>query len=334
MTYSSGSERSLGPSGPEPAGCDAVGSYVDCRQSEGKRMNNLHGVLTALVTPFTAGGDEVDEASLRTLVEYNVTSNVHGLIPAGSTGEFAAMSNKERRQVVEIVVDQTAGRVPVIVQTGAMTTRDAIALSQHAEKSGAAAVMVVAPYYEPLTVAETMNHFRSIASSIDVDVMVYNLPVATGVNLLPEDVAELAMDVPNIKYLKDTSGDYAQAARLIHEYSDVLGVFIGHDTLYFAALVEGAAGAVNGGANFIAPELVDVYNSIRSGHIAAARDLWNRVFPVAEFLMSGGYVTGVKGALKILGRPVGDPRAPMESLEGEREAELRKILAAFETAAV
>lgn len=296
-------------------------------------MKNLHGVLTALVTPFTSDGENVDEASLRSLVEDNIGCRVHGLLPAGSTGEFAAMSDKERRQVVEIVIDQAGGRVPVIAQTGAMTTREAIELSRHAESAGAAAVMVVAPYYEPLTLGETMDHFRAIASSVDVDVMVYNLPVVTGLNLLPEDVAILAGEVPNIKYLKDTSGDYAQAARLIHEYSDVVGVFIGHDTLYFAALVEGAIGAVNGAANFIATELVEIYEHVKSDDVVVARDVWNQVFPVAKFLISGGYVTGVKGAMEILGRSAGPPRRPMEILEGDRAAELRRILQPFAGAA-
>jgi 4-hydroxy-tetrahydrodipicolinate synthase len=296
-------------------------------------MNSLHGLLTALVTPFTEGGEQVDEANLRSLVEDNIGCNVHGLVAAGSTGEFAAMSDKERREVVEIVIDQAAGRVPVIAQTGAMTTREAIDLSRHAQSAGAAAVMVVAPYYEPLTLGETLHHFRAVASSVDIDVMVYNLPVATGVNLLPNDVADLAASVPNVKYLKDTSGDFAQGALLIHEYSDVVGVFIGHDTLYFAALVEGALGAVNGAANVVATELVDIYDRIHAGDIVGARDVWNQVFPFAQFLVSGGYVTGVKGALDVIGRSTGAPRPPQETLGGDREVELRGILALSDHAA-
>jgi 4-hydroxy-tetrahydrodipicolinate synthase len=297
-------------------------------------MSSLHGLLTALVTPFTAGGDSVDEPRLRALVDYNVESGVHGLVPGGSTGEFAAMSDDERRHVLEIVVDQTAGRIPVIAQTGGMTTKEAIGLSRHAEATGATAVMVVGPYYEPLTVNETMHHFRAIASSVGIDVMVYNLPVATGVNLLPQDLAMLAGDVPNIRYVKDTSGDFTQGARLIHEYSDVVAVFIGHDTLYFASLVEGAAGSVNGGGNFIAAELVEIYDHVKAGDIEAARTIWNRVFPVAEFLVSGGYVTGVKGALDILGKSAGAPRPPMETLEGTRELALRNILSTIEPVAI
>jgi 4-hydroxy-tetrahydrodipicolinate synthase len=296
-------------------------------------MESLHGLLTALVTPFAAGGEQVDEVGLRALVEDNISCKVHGLVAGGSTGEFAALSESERRLVVEVVIDQTAGRIPVIAQTGGMTTREAIDLSRHAQSAGATAVMVVAPYYEPLTLDETLNHFRAVAASVDIDVMVYNLPVATGVNLPPSDVAALAESVPNVKYLKDTSGDYAQGALLIHEYSDVVGVFIGHDTLYFAALVEGALGAVNGAANFVATPLVEIYDHICADNVVAARDIWDKVFPVAQFLVSGGYVTGVKGAMELIGRSAGVPRLPLEPLSGAREAELRAILALSEYAA-
>ena len=295
-------------------------------------MSDLHGLLNALATPFTAGGEDVDESALRSLVEYSITSGLHGLVPCGSTGEFAAMTEAERRRVVEIVIDQTAGRVPVVSHTAAMTTREAIALSQHAESAGAAAVMVVGPYYEPLTVDEMLDHFRAVADSISIDVMVYNLPIATGVNLLPEHLASLAADVPNVRYVKDTSGDFTQGAKLIHEYGDVLDVFVGHDTLYFSSLVEGASGSVNGAANLICPELVEIYNQVKEGDVLAARKVWDRIYPLMQFLVSGGYVTGVKGALEILGRDAGHPRAPIQALSSEREAELRLILAALEPA--
>jgi 4-hydroxy-tetrahydrodipicolinate synthase len=292
-------------------------------------MSGLHGVLTALVTPFTPGGELIDENALRALVEGNIGCGVHGLVPCGSTGEFAAMSNAERRQAVEIVVDQANGRVPVVAHTAAMTTREAIELSSHANEVGAAAVMVVAPYYEPLTIEETKNHYRELAEAVDIDIMLYNLPVATGVNLLPADVRSLAEEIPSLKFVKDTSGDFGQAARLIHDHADVIKTFVGWDTLYFASLVEGAAGSVNGAANFIGRELVDIYEAVKAGQVIEARGNWDRAFPVMQFLCSGGYVSGVKAALEICGRPVGDPRRPLGPLEGSRAAELKEILQLF-----
>jgi 4-hydroxy-tetrahydrodipicolinate synthase len=289
-------------------------------------MSGLNGLLAALVTPFSADGESVDESALRKLVEHTVASGVHGLVPCGSTGEFASMTNAERRQVVEIVVNQVAGRVPVLAHTAAMTTREAVSLSRHAEQVGAAGVMVVAPYYEPLTVEEIKTYYRDIAESVSIDIMIYNLPGATGVNLPPEDIAELASSHSTIRYIKDSSANFSQAARLIHEYGDLVSTFVGWDTLYFAALVEGASGSVHGAGNLVPAELVSIYDSVRAGDVEAARRVWNRVFPIMQFLVSGGYVTGVKAALEFLGLPAGPPRAPIERLGGARAAELKEIL--------
>jgi len=145
----------------------------------------LRGVLTALATPFTADGT-IDEASLRILVNRSIAGGVHGVVACGSTGEFSTLSSSERRLVVEIVVDQVAGRVPVIAQTGATSTAEAVRLSRHAQSAGADVVMTVAPYYEPLTIDETLSYLRAVAGSVDIPVMLYNLPVATGVDLDPD----------------------------------------------------------------------------------------------------------------------------------------------------
>ena len=289
-------------------------------------MTEINGLLAALVTPFTADGVSVDTTMLRKLVEHTVTSGVHGLVPCGSTGEFASLTSAERRQVVETVIDQVAGRVPVLAHTAAMTTAEAISLSRHAEETGAAGLMVVAPYYEPLTVEEVKTYYRQIADSVSIDIMIYNLPVATGVNLRPEDIAELAASHPSIRYVKDTSGDFSQAARLIHEYRDLVSTFVGWDTLYFASLVEGASGSVNGAANLLPAELASIYNLVQAGDVAAARRAWSRVYPVMRFLVSGGYVAGVKAALDLLGLPVGPPRGPVAELAGARAAELKELL--------
>jgi 4-hydroxy-tetrahydrodipicolinate synthase len=295
-------------------------------------MSGWHGLLVALVTPFSADGESVDDGALRNLVEHIVTSGAHGLVACGSTGEFAAQTSAERRQVLESVLDQAAGRAPVLAHTGAMTTREAVALSRHAEQAGAAGLMVVAPYYEPLSVEEIKTYYRDIAAAVSIDIMIYNLPVATGVNLQPEDIADLASQHQNIRYVKDTSGSFSQGTRLVHEYGDLVSTFVGEDTFYFAALVDGAAGSVNGAGNFIPAELVSIYESVQAGDTGAARREWDRVFPIMRFLVSGGYVTGVKAALQHLGLPGGDPRAPIGRLSDARAAELTEIMETFSRA--
>ncbi|WP_185806122.1 dihydrodipicolinate synthase family protein [Streptomyces sp. RP5T] len=289
-------------------------------------MTELAGVLSAVATPFRPEDAALNEGGLRDLVERTITGGVHGLVPCGSTGEFPALSADERRRVVEVVIDQAAGRVPVVAHTAAMTTKEAVALSQHAETAGAAAVMAVAPYYEPLSVEEIKNYFLTIASAVSIPVVIYNLPVATGVNLTPDHVVDLAQKAGNITHVKDTTGDLSQAARLIHDHGDDIKTLVGWDTLFFASLLEGAAGSIVGAANFIAPELVAIYEAIRSGQIASAKKEWDRIFPIMQFLVSGGYVPAVRAALDILGFSAGPAREPIGPLESDRYAELEALL--------
>ena len=289
-------------------------------------MAELRGVLNALLTPFTSDGEAVEERALRALVERTIRGGIHGLVSCGSTGEFTSLSLDERKLVLEIVLDETAGRVPVIAHTGAMTTREAVLLSQHAERAGAAAVMLVAPYYEPLTFREVSRYYRDVAASVGVSVVIYNLPVATGVNLGPAEIAKLAALAPNIRYVKDTSGDMSQTAQLIHEYGDVVSTFVGLDTLYFASIVEGASGSVLGTANLLPSELAAIWDALQAQELERASALWAQVFPLMRFLVSGGYVAGLKGGLEILGFPIGVPRAPLEALVEPGLSDLRMIL--------
>jgi len=292
-------------------------------------MARLRGVLNALVTPFTNDGEAVDEPALRALVERTTAGGVHGLVPCGSTGEFPSLSQDERRLVLEIVVDQSAGRVPVIAHTGAMTTREAVVLSRHAEQVGVVAIMLVAPYYEPLTLSEVTRYYQEVADAVSLDIMIYNLPTATGVNLSPPEIAKLAAEVPNVRYVKDTSGDFSQAACLIHDYADVVSTFVGLDTLYLSSLVEGAAGSVLGAANLVPAELASIYDAVEAGDIERATKMWEAVYPLMRFLVSGGYVSGLKGGLEIMGWPIGVPRSPVEPLGEPRLSELRGVLSSM-----
>ena len=292
-------------------------------------MAELRGVLNALLTPFTSDGEVIEERLLRALVDHSIRGGIHGLVPCGSTGEFTSLSLDERKLVLEIVLDETAGRVPVVAHTGAMTTREAVSLSRHAERAGASAVMLVAPYYETLTLNEVSRYYQDVAGSVGVGVMVYNLPAATGVNLNPEEIAKLAALVPNIRYVKDTSGDMSQAARLIHEYGDVISTFVGLDTLYFASILEGASGSVLGTGNLLPSELAAIWDALQAQELERARAMWAEIFPLMRFLVSGSYVAGLKSGLEILGFPVGVPRAPLDALGEPQLSDLKTILSAL-----
>jgi 4-hydroxy-tetrahydrodipicolinate synthase len=286
----------------------------------------LHGVLTALATPFTADG-EIDAARLRLLVDRSIDGGVDGVVACGSTGEFAALSTEERRLVVETVVEHAGGRVPVVAQTGATSTAEAIRLSRHAQECGADVLMVVAPYYEQLTLGETARYFRTVAESVELPVMLYNYPAATGVNLDPETVGTLARDVENIQYIKDSSGDMHQAAQLIHELGEDITAIIGADTLVLAALTEGASAVMAGTANLLPREIVAVHRAVAAGDFAAARGEWNRIYPLINAISSAPYVPAVKAALGILGLPIGTPRRPTADLDAALLARIEKLIA-------
>lgn len=287
--------------------------------------SQLSGVLTALATPFASDG-EIDEKTLRRLVDRSIDGGVDGVVACGSTGEYTAMSGAERRQIVETVIDQTAGRVPVIAQTGALSTKEAVELSRHAQDAGASVLMVVAPYYEPLSLDETLRYLRTVADAVHIPIMLYNLPGATGVNLTPDIVGQLAREVENIRYIKDTSADMAQAGQLIHHHGDVISTFIGWDSLLLTSIAEGAAGVMAGTANVMPAELVSVHRALVAGDLNRARAEWARIYPLMDAIMSAPFIPAIKGALDAVGIPVGSPREPMLGLDADTTAKIAALI--------
>ena len=290
--------------------------------------SSLSGVLVALATPFSADGS-VDETTLRALVDRTIDGGVHGVVACGSTGEFSAMTSDERRLVVETVVDQAAQRVPVVAQTGSTSTAEAIRLCQHAQAAGADVVMPVAPYYEPLSVEETMTYLREVASSVDIPVMLYNLPVATGIDLHPDNVGALAREVENIRYIKNTTVDMAQSAQLIHNYGDVIATFVGWDSLLLSAHAEGAAGVMAGTGNVVPSELVAVYDAVNTGDLEQARRAWARVYPLIDAIMAHPFIPAVRAGLEAVGFPIGPPRPPVAKLDDAATAHIAELAAAL-----
>lgn len=290
--------------------------------------DSLRGVLVALSTPFAPDGS-VDVQTLRALVDRTIDGGVHGVVACGSTGEFSALSSDERRLVVETVVDQTARRVPVIAQTGATSTTEAIALSRHAESVGVDVVMPVAPFYETLSLAETEHYLKRVAGSVAIPVMIYNIPGVTKVDLAPATIASLARATENIRYVKNTSPDMAQAAELIHHYGDLVGTFVGWDTLILSSLISGAAGVMAGTASVIPAELVAVYDAVQAKDLDAARDAWARVYPLLDATLSMNYIAAVKVALDAAGFPAGGIREPFLPLDSNESALIRDLAGAF-----
>lgn len=288
----------------------------------------LRGVLTALATPFNQD-EAIDIATLRRVVDRSIDAGVNAVVAAGSTGEVGSLSSDERRLLVDTVIEQTAGRVPVVAQTGATTTAEAIRLSTAAQSSGADVLMLLTPFYEPLSEAETVDYIKDVAASVDIPIMLYNIPAVTGVNLAPDTVRALAAEVDNIRYIKDSSANWEQALTLIHDHSDVIGTIVGWDVYAYSALVEGAVGVMAGAANVVPHELVAVNRLIAEGDLAGALALWKRVYPVISHLFSTGFIPAIKAGLELEGLPVGKPRRPLAPLAPEHVDDLRNLLGAL-----
>ena len=247
----------------------------------------FHGVLPALITPFTDDGEALDTAALAAIVERLVAAGVGGLVPGGSTGEFTTLTHAERRELVEVTVEAAAGRVPVVAGTGALSTRETVELSVHAERAGAAAVMVVPPFYEAPSWPELQAHYAAVADAIDVPIMYYNLPSATGVRLTAEQLRALP-----IACLKDTGGDASAATELIQ--TDGPTLLNGYDTQTFAALAAGVRAVVWGAASIVPEPCVELHRLLIDDiDLPAARDLWARLWPLCRFLESRSYSAAV-----------------------------------------
>src|SRR5918999_5155662 len=284
----------------------------------------FHGVLPALITPFTEDGGAIDADALAAIVERLVGAGVGGLVPGGSTGEFTTLTNAERRNLVDITVEAAAGRVPVVAGTGALSTRETVELSVHAEQAGAAAVMIVPPFYDALAWPELLAHYTAVADAIEIPIMYYNLPSASGVKLSAAQLRELG-ERARVTCLKDTGGDAVAATELIQ--TDGPTLLNGWDTLTFAALAAGVHAVVWGAASIVPEPCVELHRLlIDDVDLAAARELWARLWPLCRFLEGQSYSAAVKTACRLVGDTTGPVRAPLLPLDDAAAGELAALL--------
>jgi 4-hydroxy-tetrahydrodipicolinate synthase len=280
----------------------------------------FHGVLPALITPFSEDGSAIDTGALGAIVDRLVGAGVAGLVPGGSTGEFTTLSHPERRRLVEATVGAAAGRVPVVAGTGALSTRETVELSVHAEQAGAAAVMIVPPFYDALSWHELLAHYTAVADAIEIPIMYYNLPSASGVKLTAAQLRELP-----VTCLKDTGGDAVAATELIQTGGPTL--LNGWDTLTFAALAAGTRAVVWGAASIVPEQCVELHRLLIDDiDLPAARELWARLWPLCQFLEGQSYPAAVKAACRLVGDATGPVRAPLLPLDDATTSELAALL--------
>jgi dihydrodipicolinate synthase/N-acetylneuraminate lyase len=293
-----------------------------------RRTADLHGIIVAVTTPFTADGSAVDLETLKAQTERLIGAGVHGFVCTGTTGEFTTLTKDEYVQVVTAYVEAVAGRIPVVAGVGALRTSEAIALAQAAEAAGADALMLLPPFYGGQPWDQLVAFLTDVCGSVSIPAVYYNVPGATGTTLTAPQLAALG-DIEGLDYLKDTSGDAVSLGELLVKHTDRITAFNGWDTLTFFGIASGAKGSVWGMAGIV-PELsVEFWDTLAvKGDLVAAREQWTHLWALSDFLESVDYVAGVKGALELVGRSAGPARLPIQPLSAADRERLTAILAA------
>jgi 4-hydroxy-tetrahydrodipicolinate synthase len=286
-------------------------------------MFKPEGIFPALVTPFTDDGKNLDEERLRILVNHCIEQGVHGVVPCGTTGEFVNLSTEEKKRVIKTVIDEVNGRVPVIAGTGASGTRETVEMTKYAKDAGATAALIVTPFYLKPADRGIYEHYNTIATEVDLPIILYNIPQCTGLPLPWQMVEDLAQ-VPNIVAVKDSSGQLSFILAVLEKVRDKINVLCGHDEVVIAALAAGCSGAILASANVIPDVWVQIYNHIKNGELQKARELQYKVQKIARIIAGSGAV-GTKAALNMMKIKVGPVRMPL-SVGGELTYESREEL--------
>lgn len=284
----------------------------------------FQGSAVALVTPFTQDG--VDFKKLGELVEYHIENNTDALVVCGTTGEATTMSDEEQLAVIKYVVDKTNKRIPVIAGTGSNNTMHSIYLSQEAERLGADGLLVITPYYNKANANGLKLHFETIANSVNLPIIMYNVPGRTSMNMKPSLVAELAK-IENIVAIKEASGDLAQVAELCRLVPDDFAVYSGNDDSILPLLALGGKGVISVLANVCPQETHDLVQKFFDGDIEGSRNIQLKLKPLIDALFIEVNPIPVKTAMNLLGFEVGNLRLPLAEMDNKNLEVLKKELA-------
>ena len=285
--------------------------------------NMIEGISTALITPFRNG--QIDEEALRGLVEKQIEAGIDALIPCGSTGESATLSHIEHRRVVEIVIEASAGRVPVIAGAGSNSTREAIELTIHAREAGASGALLLSPYYNKPTQEGIYAHYAAVAKEASFPIVIYNIPGRTASNISADTVARLAR-LENIIGVKEASGDVDQMAHIIAKSPSDFAVVSGDDCLTLPLLALGGKGVISASANVAPAEMCRLVREFRAGNIEAARRIHFELLPLFDALFCETNPIPVKAATAALGWCSDEIRLPLTKISEANLEHLKVVL--------
>jgi len=287
-------------------------------------MLQPYGIIPAMITPLTKQ-DELNEPALRKLTNYLVENGVHGLFITGSQGEFWAFSAEEKKRAWEIVVEETNGRVPVYAGTAAVTTREAIALTQTAERVGIDAVSVLTPFFINPNPDELYDHYKSIAAATNLPVLLYTNPDRTNVKISTALLSKLAK-IDNIVGIKDSSGDLTLTIDYLASVPEDFSIVMGRDTLIFSGLLHGAKGAIAATANVVPALVVSIYECFKQNDLKASLQAQEALAPLRMAFTWGTFPVVIKEALDLIGLDGGPSRAPVGPMTPAQRERLKNLL--------
>ncbi len=283
------------------------------------------GIIPPVATPMQANED-LDLPRFRWYLDRLIREGVHGLFVLGTNSEFYALDDNEKQQVIATAVEHVNGRLPVYAGTGAETTREVIRLTKMAEREKVAGISVITPYFISPNQQEIFDHFRRIAESTSLPVLLYNNPsTCGGLKIDVATVARLA-EIPNIVGVKDSSGDLQNTLEYLRVVPDKFSVLMGRDTLIYSALQFGVRGAIPATANIAPALLAEIYNAFQRGDMKASQAAQLKLNPIRLALTLGSQPSGVKSALELLGLGIGPCRSPIARLTKENEKKMRAAL--------
>ncbi|MDP2923286.1 MAG: 4-hydroxy-tetrahydrodipicolinate synthase [Candidatus Omnitrophota bacterium] len=282
------------------------------------------GSIVAIVTPFR--DDKVDEKTLRDLIEFQLKNGTSGIVPCGTTGESATLSFDEHDRVIEITIEQVKKRAPVIAGTGSNSTSEAIMLTKHAAKAGADASLQVSPYYNRPTQKGLYEHFKAIADSVNIPIILYNIASRTGVNIEPETIARLAHDCKNIVGVKEASGNLDQMSRIKQLCPANFDLLSGDDSLTLPILSIGGTGIISVVANIVPKDVATLVSEFEKGNIQKAQEMHYKLLPLIKAMFIETNPIPLKTAMGLTGMCEPNLRLPMCAMAPENLEKLKKAL--------
>ena len=295
---------------------------------EGKTVSKpvLDGIFVPHVTPFTRGG-QLDVKALRTCVRFWLQGGVSGLVPCGSNGEAPYLTRQERTKVIETVLDEANGKVPVVAGTGSMSTQETIAFTKDAADLGVDAALIVTPFYFKLTNREVHEHYRTVSEAVDLPIVVYNVPKFTGFSLEPASIHKLASENQSVIGVKDSSGSIGTITEIARLVGNRLSVLAGTADIALPTLLAGGRGAVIAVANVFPKLCSRLYKAFKNGQYEEASRLQNRISFANEILVKRfNQLSAIKEAMRLNGMPGGYPRRPALPLNGEEKKTVEALL--------